>query len=175
MNVDLHPLLSAYPDEDWHADYNILVEAQKMQDPYSHAEVLKNEVLVWILLSSGVVPSDRDLTEACRKHYVNTVYYLLQDGRADPRADNSQSLRHAALADPEILRMLLEDGRADPNAGLIPPLLIAVRYGTSDNVRLLLEDGRADPTIGDNMLIEEARRGRRIGIIAALEKDGRAK
>lgn len=73
------------------------------------------------------------------KGHAKVVRLLLADGRANPRADDSGSLRWACLCGHvEVVRMLLADGRSNP----------APRWGASMReyarvVRELLTDARA--------------------------------
>ena len=74
------------------------------------------------------------------------VQILLEDGRADPTALYSATLRNAARnGHTDIVKLLLEDGRADPTAQDSYALQIAADEGHTAMVKLFLEDGRSDP------------------------------
>ncbi len=67
---------------------------------------------------------------------------LLQDGRADPTADNNYASKRGYI---QIVEALLQDGRADPAAYDN----YAIKWASAGNhvkvVEMLLEDGRVEP------------------------------
>jgi DUF1009 family protein len=68
------------------------------------------------------------------------------DGRADPAADESATLRYNAYnRRVDILQALLADGRADPAARHSEALTTAACRGHLDIVQAFVADGRASP------------------------------
>jgi hypothetical protein len=68
---------------------------------------------------------------------------LLADGRADPAADESATLRYAAYSGHVgVIVALLLDGRADPSARLSEALSMAAGRGHLDIVQAFVADGR---------------------------------
>lgn len=83
------------------------------------------------------------LISAAECSNVATVTMLLEDGVADPTANNHECLHSTNSS--AVVALLLRDGRADPRAQTSRILSKMAASGNTDAVRLLLEDGRIDP------------------------------
>jgi Ankyrin repeats (3 copies) len=86
---------------------------------------------------------------ATESGHADVVRALLEDGRAEPAADDSSARRAAANSvgsSVEVLGLLLEDGRADPNARNYEALKSAFWACDHFLVGMLLNDDRFQPT-----------------------------
>lgn len=83
---------------------------------------------------------------ACRRGLVEVVRSLLQDGRVDPAANESQCLREAAQhRQAEIVKLLANDPRVNVSANNDSAMKGAFKRGDSAMVQLLLGGHREDP------------------------------
>lgn len=118
----------------------------------------------------------RALRNASRSGHAEMVRYLLQPGRADPAANDSEALRIACMESKknvnkyritwsaginpnghaEVVSILLSDGRADPSARENFCIRAACALGHLDIVKLLLNDPRVDPSERNNWCINVA-------------------
>ena len=120
-----------------------------------------------IVLTDYVSYSSRDNPEI--------MQLLLDDGRADPMADNGKPLAAAARnGRAQALAVLLADPRVNPviadNGNL---LLHSVEAGHPTVVRLLLRDGRIDPSRNDGEALITAIQSNNTEIALTLLADGR--
>jgi ankyrin repeat protein len=115
------------------------------------------------------------LCVACVHGHAPVVALLLEDGRANPAANDSESLRSAcAHGHAPAVALLLADGRADPAANESAALQHACKHGHADVVLLLLQDRRADPTVDDSVCVNVACVDGHDAIVKHLLMDGRA-
>jgi hypothetical protein len=93
----------------------------------------------------------RILARAIEEGDAPLTWLLIQDGRAEPSADDL--IRASKNGHAAVVQMLLDDGRADPSAanarGGSACLRVATEEGHADIVEMLLKDRRADPTASD--------------------------
>lgn len=94
------------------------------------------------------------LRKAAGNGHVEVVRALLEDGRADPAADESAVFRSACTSGyVDIVSLFLRDKRADPATWNNWPLIAASTNGHTEVVRLLLKDPRVDPAARENYAI----------------------
>ena len=96
---------------------------------------------------------------ATQHGHTEIVRLLLEDGRADPSANDNNAIKHACCEGHiEIVRLLLQDPRVNPDVNYygVTTITLAIENGHVDVVRLLLEDGRADPSSQFNLAIRNA-------------------
>jgi hypothetical protein len=126
------------------------------------------------------VPDDPEcyteaLVFASRRGHAAIVRLLLEDGRADPAAGESQALCAAVgHGSVDVVQLLLSDGRAEPAARDCQALIVAANSGDADVVRLLLADGRSDPTARGNFALWTAVMYCYATVVQLLVEDGRA-
>ena len=118
---------------------------------------------------------DKALTTAARNNHGNVVSVLLADGRANPRARDSQCLRFAAeVGAGESLRLLLADGRADPRTDESVVLRSAALVGSVECVQALLDDGRANPAVYQSYALIHAVESEDSNVVNLFLEDGRS-
>jgi ankyrin repeat protein len=100
-----------------------------------------------------IIEPSNAITTATQHGHTEIVRLLLEDGRADPSANDNNAIKHACCEGHiEIVRLLLQDPRVNPDVNYYG----ATTNGHVDVVRLLLEDGRADPSSQFNLAIRNA-------------------
>lgn len=106
--------------------------------------------------------------------FYDIVERMVQDGFADPKADQSYCIRQSCrLGDLRMVKFFLKDRRADPTAMDNYALKLSCTRGFVEIVEALLEDGRADPAAEDSLCLRTACRGK-TEVVRLLLKDGRA-
>ncbi len=115
------------------------------------------------------------LVHACKQAHVESVRFLLAEGRADPTVDDSNVLYDACRKGHlNIVKALLADGRADPTEDESIALREAAKAGQDHEVGQLLEDSRADPQACAGEALRKAAAAGHDRVVELLLKDSRA-
>jgi hypothetical protein len=105
----------------------------------------------------------------------DVVALLLEDGRADPAANHSESLVIACIpGNTDLVALLLKDGRADPAADESGALVEAAIKGHTHVVERLLLDGRADPGVNGSYALREASARGHVDVVSLLLENERS-
>jgi len=116
--------------------------------------------------------------DVVERGHIDILRRLLQDGRADPAANNNLALRNAMgpsynPGDPQIVLLLAQDSRVDPTIDRNRPLRWVAERGSAEIVRLLLANPRVDPTANNSEALVKALNKAHFDIVTLLLEDGR--
>lgn len=117
------------------------------------------EIIRLLLVEAPMECLSNAISLASQHGHTEIVQLLLDDGRADPSANDNNAIKCACCEGyTEIVRLLLQDPRVNPNVNYygVTTISSAIDNGHVDVVRLLLEDGRADPSSQFNLAIRHA-------------------
>ena len=93
----------------------------------------------------------------------------MEDGRADPTADDNYAIQWSAKkGHDKVVKLLLEDKRADPSADDNYPIRWSAARGHLEVVKLLLNDRRVDPTADDNYAIRWSAQNGKLEVVNVL-------
>lgn len=128
------------------------------------------------LCMDPTVDDNRAIMWASENNAIESVRWLLQNGRADPSAGGDYAIRYASeFGHHKVVRLLLQDERVDPSADHNYAIQMTCFWNQVKVVRLLLKDDRVDPTADENNAFYQAYMNRNDELISLLYEDERVR